>query len=219
MADGTALAPADVTSRVDARHWRVVRGRLHATFRTGDFVTGHRLVGRMTEVAEELGHHPDVVLRYPAVHVSVVSHDVGALTGRDVALAARLSALVDEAGIEAVPGASQSVEVAIDALDVAAVRPFWRAVLGYVDDPHDEQALVDPDGLGPGVWFEQTDEPRPQSNRVHLDVSVPHDVAEARVRAALDAGGTLVSDRRAPASWVLADAEGNEVCVCTWQDR
>ena len=29
----------------------------------------------------------------------------------------------------------------------------------------------------------------------------------------------MVSDRRARAFWVLADAEGSEVCACTWQDR
>ena len=63
------------------------------------------------------------------------------------------------------------------------------------------------------------DEPRPQRNRIHLDITVAHDAAEARVAAALAAGGTLVSDARARAFWVLADAEGNEACVCTWQDR
>ncbi|WP_083911353.1 VOC family protein [Nocardia takedensis] len=40
-----------------------------------------------------------------------------------------------------------------------------------------------------------------------------------RLRAALDAGGVLVSDAAARAFWILADAEGNEVCVCTWEDR
>ena len=48
---------------------------------------------------------------------------------------------------------------------------------------------------------------------------VPHDQAESRVAAAIAAGGHLVSDTQAPAFWVVADAEGNEVCVCTWQDR
>jgi 4a-hydroxytetrahydrobiopterin dehydratase len=48
---------------------------------------------------------------------------------------------------------------------------------------------------------------------------VPHDEASQRIRAALAAGGTLVSDRRAPAFWVLADPEGNEACVTTWQGR
>jgi 4a-hydroxytetrahydrobiopterin dehydratase len=33
------------------------------------------------------------------------------------------------------------------------------------------------------------------------------------------AGGRVVSADRAPAFWVLADAEGNEACICTWQDR
>jgi len=119
--------------------------------------------------------------------------------------------------------AGQALEIAVDALDIAAVQPFWRAVLGYVDErpeaPDASPALVDPAGIGPAVWFQQMDAPRPQRNRVHLDVSVPHDVAVARVEAALAAGGRLVSDRRAPAFWVLADAEGNEACVCTWQGR
>lgn len=61
------------------------------------------------------------------------------------------------------------------------------------------------------------DAPRPQRNRLHLDVAVPHDVAEHRVRAALEAGGHLVTDAYAPTWWVLADAEGNEVCLTTWR--
>jgi len=69
------------------------------------------------------------------------------------------------------------------------------------------------------VWFQQMDEPRPQRNRIHLDVAVPHDEAPARVQAALDAGGVMVNYGFARAFWVLADVEGNEVCVCTWQDR
>jgi 4a-hydroxytetrahydrobiopterin dehydratase len=63
------------------------------------------------------------------------------------------------------------------------------------------------------------DEPRPQRNRIHLDITVPHDRAQERIDAALAAGGTLVTDEHARAFWVLADAEGNEACICTWQDR
>jgi 4a-hydroxytetrahydrobiopterin dehydratase len=62
-------------------------------------------------------------------------------------------------------------------------------------------------------------ESRPQRNRIHLDISVPHDEAPGRIEAAIGAGGVLVSDSRAPAFWVLADAEGNEACVTTWQGR
>jgi 4a-hydroxytetrahydrobiopterin dehydratase len=79
--------------------------------------------------------------------------------------------------------------------------------------------LVDPVGQGPTIWFQQMAAPRPQRNRIHLDVTVPHDEASHRVEAALAAGGRLRSDAAAPAFWVLADAEGNEACVTTWQGR
>jgi 4a-hydroxytetrahydrobiopterin dehydratase len=80
-------------------------------------------------------------------------------------------------------------------------------------------AIVDPTGLAAPIWFQQMDRPRSQRNRIHLDISVPHDEAERRIEAALAAGGRLASAREAPAFWVLADAEGNEACVCTWQGR
>lgn len=217
------LSAAEVTARVDARHWRVVLDRLHATFATGSFGAGVELVRRIGAAADAADHHPDVDLRYPAVHVALVSHDARGLTTRDVALAARISAIADELGVAGMPGAPQELEIAVDALDVPAVVPFWRAVLGYEDEsaPADDAspALVDPAGRGPAVWFQQMDAPRPQRNRIHVDVSVPHDVAEERVRAALAAGGRLVSDANAPAWWVLADPEGNEACVTTWQGR
>ena len=85
------------------------------------------------------------------------------------------------------------------------------------DEPGDP--LIDAAGQLPAIWFQQMDVPRPQRNRIHLDVTVAHDEAEARVRAALAAGGHLVDDSFARSFWVLADAEGNEVCVCTWTDR
>jgi 4a-hydroxytetrahydrobiopterin dehydratase len=95
-------------------------------------------------------------------------------------------------------------------------------VLAYVDEPGrfgPSDGLVDPLGQGPAVWFQRMDAPRPQRNRIHFDVSVPHDEAASRIGAALAAGGTLINDTRAPAFWVLADAEGNEACVTTWQGR
>ena len=97
------------------------------------------------------------------------------------------------------------------------MKPFWEAVLGY--KPHLDDDSVDPQGRAPAFWFQQMDAPRPQRNRIHIDVTVPHDVAQQRIEAALAAGGTLVSDEAAPAFWILADPEGNEACICTWQGR
>jgi 4a-hydroxytetrahydrobiopterin dehydratase len=63
------------------------------------------------------------------------------------------------------------------------------------------------------------DAPRPQRNRMHIDVWVPHDQAEGRIAAAVAAGGRVVSDEHAPAWWTLADAEGNEADVATTRGR
>ena len=217
------LTDAEVTAKVDADHWRVVLGGLHACFRTDSFAAGLSFVARVADVAERLEHHPDVDLHWSTVHLTVVSHDVGRLTDRDVLLANRVSAVARELGLDADPAAPQVFEIAVDALDIAAVVPFWRAVLNYDDErPPAEDAspaLVDPRGRGPSVWFQQMDAPRPQRNRIHVDLSVPHDVAEERVEAAVAAGGRVVRDDHAPAFWVLADPEGNEVCVSTWRGR
>lgn len=187
--------------------WRLLLDRLHATFRAASFAEAGAFVQR---VAGSPGGDVDIDLRPPGtVHVAVPRTDVAA--------AEAIAALAADGGLTSAAQAASAVEVAIDALDIAAVKPFWKAVLGYVDEG--DLAIVHPDRTGPSFWFQQMDEPRPQRNRLHVDVTVPHDVAGSRVEAALAAGGTLVTDRYARAFWVLADAEGNEACVCTWQDR
>lgn len=198
--------------------WRLLVGRLEATFACRAYAAAGTLAAGVAALADEHDHHPAVDVRYPGlVHVVTTSHDAHGVTDRDVRLARAVSALAAELGATSDPAGSTTVELAIDALDIDAVRPFWAAVCGYRDDGVDE--VSDPRGIGPTIWFQQMDAPRPQRNRVHVDVVVPHDVAQERVAAALAAGGRLVSDAHARAFWVLADAEGNEACVCTWLDR
>jgi 4a-hydroxytetrahydrobiopterin dehydratase len=197
--------------------WRYVLGAIHAEFRAGSFPAGADLVSAIAVAAESAEHHPDIELRYPdRVRVSLTTHATGGVTQLDLELASRISAVAAEAGARADVASIQRVEIAIDTMDPDRIRPFWAAVLGYREVEGD---LVDPVREGPPVWFQLMDEPRDERNRIHIDVSVAHDEAESRVTAALAAGGTLVSDQRARAFWVLADADGNEACVCTWQDR
>ena len=193
-----------------------------AYFRTGSFAAGARLVQAIGELAGLDDHHPDIDLRHEGatVRLLTVTDDYYGISERDVELARQISAVARELGVPADPSALQTVHVSIDALVGREVMPFWRAVLGYEYRPDSpEEDLIDPRGRGPSLWFQQMDAPRPQRNRIHLDVWVPHDQADARVAAALAAGGRLVTDQHAPSWWVLADAEGNEACVATWQSR
>jgi dienelactone hydrolase len=74
--------------------------------------------------------------------------------------------------VSAEPTAVQTVQVAIDAFTSPEVMPFWRALLGYQEKG--PEGLVDPHGRGPSIWFQDMDAPRPQRNRSHVDISVPH---------------------------------------------
>lgn len=198
--------------------WRVVLGTIRADYDAGSFGAAAALVSAIAAAADEAVHHPDVDLRYPGrVRVRLTTHATGGLTTADVDLARVISGLAAAAGAMSSPRASQEIELAIDTMDPDRIRPFWKAVLGYREV--ENGSLVDPVADGPSLWFQRMDEPRTQRNRIHYDVVVPHDEAEDRIAAALEAGGTMVSDRRARAFWILADAEGNEACICTWQDR
>jgi 4a-hydroxytetrahydrobiopterin dehydratase len=157
------------------------------------------------------------------VAVRLSSADQMMLTDAAVAAATAISTAASDLGLTADASAMALTEIGIDALDIDLVLPFWRAVLAYVDEPtrvgEQVTAIVDPQRINAGVWFQQMDAPRPQRNRVHLDLNVPHDQALARIEAAVAAGGRVLTDEWARAFWVLADPEDNEVCVCTWQDR
>lgn len=196
--------------------WRVILQTLHASFATGSFSIGADFTSRIARAADQANHHPDVTITYPRVHVILTTHEVDGVSGRDIALANTISTIAAELGIKADPTSPMQLEIAIDALDIGAVKPFWEAVLGY--DAHLGDDATDPASRMPSVWFQQMDAPRSARNRIHIDVAVPHDAAADRIAAALAAGGTMVSDE-GPAFWTLADPEGNEACVCTWQGR
>ncbi len=196
--------------------WRILFGGATAYFVTGTFAKGVELVDAIVRLAAAANHHPDVDLRYAGVRVTLLSHEIGEISDRDVALAQQISVVARELGISADPSKAQVMQVSIDATDIATLRPFWSAVLGY-DELGDED-VVDPLGLGPVMTLQQMDEPRPRRNRLHIDVSVPRDQVEQRIVAALAAGGHLVTDALASHWWTLADAEGNEVDVAPWAD-
>jgi 4a-hydroxytetrahydrobiopterin dehydratase len=213
----TELTPEQFTALEGVDDWRFVLGAIHANFRAGSFGGAAALATDIAGAADQLVHHPDIDIRYPdRVHVVLTTHATGGLTTLDVDLARVISAAASAAGATSEPQAAQAIEIAIDTIDADRIRPFWAAVMGY---PDKGGTLVDPLRLGPSVWFQEMAEPRTQRQRFHIDVSVPDDVAEQRIAAALAAGGTLVSDEFARSWWILADADGNEACVCTWQDR
>ncbi len=199
-----------------AGDWRALWGGGFACtyFQTGSFGAGAALVHAISEITAAAGHRVDVDLRAEGVTVRLSTGDPGGLSSTDVELARDISAAARKLGMPADPSGVQYVQVSVDALVTAGVRPFWRAVLGYQEAG--EEDVLDPHRCGPPVTFQQMDAPRPQRNRIHIDLYVPRDQAQARIAAALAAGGHIVNDTHAPSWWTLADAEGNEVDLAIW---
>lgn len=184
---------------------------LRTRFRSGNFANGVALIERIGAVADQLGHQPDIDLRHRHVDVTLSGLDVGGITEQDVALAGRISQVAAELLIPAHPAAVSVVELGLDTPDHRRIKPFWRAVLGYVDNTLADDEVRAADAGSPPIWFQASgsDEPR---QRFHLDVHVPREVAHERIAATVAAGGTIVDE--APTFTVLADADGNRVCVC-----
>ncbi|MER5637535.1 VOC family protein [Kitasatospora sp. NPDC002227] len=211
--DVVRIRPKAFHEAMAAAGWRVLGEGGCAYFRTGSFAEGARFV---QEVAQLSGPAPDVDLRPDGVTVRLVTvtEEYYGLTEAHLELAREISALAEKLGLRADPAAVQGVQVTLDALG-DGVLPFWRALLGYELRAGSPEDLIDPRRRGAPFYFQQMDEPRPQRNRVHVDVWLPYDQAEARIAAALAVGGRLVTDEHAPGYWVLADPEGNEACVGT----
>ncbi|MCA2213328.1 4a-hydroxytetrahydrobiopterin dehydratase [Jidongwangia harbinensis] len=200
--------------------WTYLLGGLQTRIRTADFAAGLALVNAIGAIAEELDHHPDLDLRYTHLDIRLTSHDVGAVTGRDVRLARRISAVAAEHAASPERAGVSRLELALDSPAFAKVLPFWGAVLAMEprSGPDLGDELRDPFGALPVVWFQESGDTEPRQ-RWHPDVWVDPAEVQPRISAALAAGGTLVSDAEAPSFWVLADPDGNRVCLCTWQER
>ncbi len=139
-------------------------------------------------------------------------------------LARRIQSAARGMGLTADNKRLRFVQIGIDAVDVPAVRAFWRAVLGYEYDQRPGVTdIFDPRRLNLPIFFQQMpaseEARRHQRNRIHVDVFVPDDQARSRTDAALAAGGRIAYDDEAPEWWTLADPEGNEVDIAVSAGR
>jgi 4a-hydroxytetrahydrobiopterin dehydratase len=195
--------------------WVVLHGGATAVFRVGSLGEAVRLAEAVATVPGLEGS--GVLLTLAERHVTVrLSRDLWSLEARHVDAARAVSVVARDLGAAADRAAVQEVQVAIAAKPEAIDLAFWRAVLGYA--PMAEDNAVDPLGHGSTVWMQEIDPAKALRHAMHIDVSVAREHVEARLEAAVAAGGRVVDDSHAPGYWTLSDRAGNRVCVCAWPD-
>jgi 4a-hydroxytetrahydrobiopterin dehydratase len=195
--------------------WVVLHGGATAVFRVPSLVDAARLAESVVGVPGLEGS--GVLLTIADDRLTVrLTRDLWMLEPRHVELARAVSEVARSYDAVADRTAVQEVQLAIsgkpDQVDVG----FWRAALGYA--PMSDDNAVDPLGHGSTVWMQELDEAKPLAHAMHVDVSVAREQVQARLAAALAAGGRIVDHSGSPAGWVLADRAGNRMCICAWPD-
>jgi 4a-hydroxytetrahydrobiopterin dehydratase len=196
--------------------WRKLAQALHARYLSPDYLVTAAFVSAVAEVANAEGHHPDLRLAEGVIDVSLCTHEDGLwVTQRDVDMAKSISEIAKRAGLKPDPAAVTQLEIALDTAHEDRVSPFWSVLLTGSADNKIYDSVFDPSGRVPGLWFQSTDEHDAPRQRWHFDLWLAPEVAGQRVAAAVAAGGSIVDESAAPSFTVLADPDGNRVCVCS----
>ena len=194
--------------------WVVLHGGPVAAFRVTSLVEASKLA---TAIADIEGLDQGTVALTATPHFLTVrlTREVWGIEERHIALAREVSAIARAHGARADRSVVQEVQVAVAAKPDAIDVDFWRAVLGY--DAKAPDNGIDPLAHSSTVWMQDLEPDKPLRHAMHIDVSLAREQAEARLAAAVAAGGQVVVDK-GPVWWVLSDRSGNKVCIAAWPD-
>ncbi len=207
--------------------WRKLAQGLHARYVVADFAAGARLLAAVADTVDELGDHLRATVGDGYVDLKLITldavyrdgegseHDVEWVTQRDIDLAQQITAVAAEHAAKPDTAGITNIELALDTAHEDRVAPFWSALMTGGQEALGRGTLGgdvrDVAGRVPYLWFQETEEHETPRQRFHLDVFVPREHAEARIAAALAAGGVVVSEE--DGFTVLADPDGNKACV------
>lgn len=87
------LSPEAIAERLEAlEEWTESGDALQRTYGFENFVKAMAFVDRIAAIAEKQQHHPDILIRYNKVTLTLSTHDAGGITAKDFTLAAAIEA-------------------------------------------------------------------------------------------------------------------------------
>jgi len=200
--------------------WRKLAQALHARYLSPDYLAAAAFVSAVAEVAESEDHRPDLKLAGGTIDVTLCTHEDGLwVTQKDVDVARMISEIAKGLGLTPDPASVTQLEIALDTAHEDRVSPFWSVLLTGSADNKIYDSIFDPSDRVPGLWFQSTDEHDTPRQRWHFDLWLAPEAADERINAAVAAGGSIIDASAAPSFTVLADPDGNRVCVCTATGR
>lgn len=89
----TVLSGDEIQTRLASlTEWSEINGAIQRTYQFKDFVASIAFVNAVADLAEAADHHPDILIRYNKVTLTLSTHDASGITGKDFDLAARADA-------------------------------------------------------------------------------------------------------------------------------
>lgn len=95
------ISPNELRAAEDLGGWDLVPAVIRRTYRTGSLAAGLAFANRVGEAADEANHHPDLLITYPTITVTLTSHDADGLTDRDLSLARRIDRIASQLDLSA----------------------------------------------------------------------------------------------------------------------
>lgn len=195
--------------------WVVLHGGPSAVFLTDSLADAAELAHNISQLPGLDGTHAQLTIVSKSLTIRL-TREIWKIEAEHISLAREISKVAKSLGAVADTKRVQEVQFAIAAKPDAIDLEFWRAVLGYV--PMMDDNAIDPLGVSSTVWMQDLPADKSLRHAMHLDVSLSREQAQARVDAAVKAGGVIVDASHAPSWWILADRSGNKVCVVAWPD-
>lgn len=200
--------------------WRKLSQPLHARYLIPDFTEAAAFVAAVAELVDADCRHLDMRLNHGVIDLSLCTEEDGLwVTQKDIDLARQISGIAQERGLTPDPTGVTQLEVALDTAHEDKVAPFWSALLTGSPNNKVSDSIFDPTGRVPAMWFQGTGNHATPRQRWHFDLWLAPEVADERIAVAVASGGSVVDKSEAPSFTVLADPDGNRVCVCTAMGR
>ncbi len=200
--------------------WRKLSQPLYARYLIPNLAEAADFVAAIATIVDADGEHLDMRLSQGLVDLSLCTRENGLfITQKDIDLAREISAVAHQSGLVADPRAVTQLEIGLDTAHEDKIGAFWSVLLTGSTKNKISDSIFDPTNRFSAIWFQGTTDHDTPRQRWHLDVWLAPEVADDRIVAAVSAGGSVVDTSEAPSFTVLADPDGNRVCVCTAAGR
>jgi 4a-hydroxytetrahydrobiopterin dehydratase len=200
--------------------WRKLSQPLHTRYLVPHLAEAAGFVAAVVKVVGADSRHLEMRLVHGVIDLSLCTREDGLfVTQTDIDLAKKISAIALASGLEADPSAVTQLEVGLDTAHEDKIGQFWSVLLTGSSDNKVSDSVFDPTSRVPAIWFQGAVDHETPRQRWHFDLWLAPEVVDERIAAAVSAGGSVVDTSGAPSFTVLADPDGNRVCVCTATGR